>query len=239
MEMETKEKIMKKRTILLPLLVLATIGSTMLSARGHKGQQETQRTHKTKKAQDAGWYMRTRISVTAEDGTVYTHNTAGVFGKLKQSKYKKDRHDIPAFGAATLQVVFPHYNWKEGDAGDYWSDYRRYKKRRANKRAVWTFQVKNQKGVDLSNADLKIELDDARIIKFTRENGSMNYVEAGVNTKKKNKFTLVDVDNKQTYKVDELEYANLSMDGKHTRTFRWVRGNVKRKDFKPVVMPKE
>jgi hypothetical protein len=231
---------MKKRTILLPLLVLATIGSTMLSAKGHKGQQETQKTHKTKKAQDAGWYMRTRISVTAEDGTVYTHNTAGVFGELKQSKRKKDRHDIPAFSAATLQVVFPHYEWKEGDAGDYWSDYRKYKRRSANRRTVWTFQVKNQKGVDLSNAELKIELDDAIKINYTKENGGVQYTEVGTDKEMKNKFTLVDVDNKQTYEVDELEYANISMDGKHTRTFRWVRGHVnKRRDFKPVVMPEE
>jgi hypothetical protein len=230
---------MKKTTILLPLLVLATIGSTALSARGQKEHHEGHKTHKTKKVRDAGWYMRTRVSAITEDGTVYTHNTAGVFGELKQSKRKKDRHDIPAFGAATLQVVFPHYNWKEGDAGDYWSDYRRYNKRRANKRAVWTFLVRNQKGVDLSTAELKIELDDAKIISYTKENGSVKYTETGTDKEMKNKFTLVDVDNKQTYQVDELPYANLSMDGKHTRTFRWVRGRVKKRDFKPVVMPEE
>jgi len=230
---------MKKQMIILPLLALVTIGSTMLSAREHRGDQAVQPTHKTKKAKYAGWYMRTRVSVTAEDGTVYTHNTAGVFGELKQSKRKKDRHDIPAFSAATLQVVFPHYEWKEGDAGDYWSDYRKYKAKKPNRRITRTFQIKNQKGVDLSNAELKIKLDDAIKINYTIENGSVQYTEAGIDKEMKNKFTLVDVDNKQTYKVDELEYANLSMDGKHTRTFRWVRGNIKRKDFKPVVMPKE
>jgi hypothetical protein len=219
---------MKKRTILLPLLVLATIGSTMLSARGHKGHQETQRTHKTKKVRDAGWYMRTRVSVTAEDGTVYAHNTAGVFGELKQSERKKDRHDIPAFGAATLQVVFPHYEWKEGDAGDYWSDYRKYKAKKPNRRITRTFQIKNQKGVDLSNAELKIKLDDAIKINYTIENGSVQYTEAGIDKEMKNKFTLVDVDNKQTYIFYELEYSNLSLDFKHTRSLRWFRGNFKR-----------
>jgi hypothetical protein len=233
---------MKKTNILMPLLALATISSTMLYAESHRGDQSVQAAHKAKKNKKqkvryAGWYMRTRVTATAEDGTVYTHNTAGVFGKLKQSKYKKDRHDIPAFGSATLQVVFPHYNWKEGDAGDYWSDYRHYNKRRANKRAVWTFQVKNQRSVDLSNADLKIELDDAKKINYTKENGSVHYTEAGTDKEMKNKFTLVDVDNKQTYQVDELPHANLSMDGKHTRTFRWVRGHVRKRDFRAVKVP--
>ena len=180
--------------------------------------------------------MRTRVSVTTEDGTVYAHNTAGVFGELVQSRTKKDSHDIPSFGAAALQVVFPHYNWKEGDAGDYWSDYHKYKKRAA-KRAVWTFQVKNQKSVDLSNADLKIILDDARKVNYTKDNGNVHYTEAGLDREMKNKLTLVDVDNKQTYQVDELPYADLSMDGKHTRTFRWVRGKVGKRDFRAVKVP--
>jgi hypothetical protein len=232
---------MKKRTILLPLLALTMIGSTMLYAKKVEREDiaHTVRKDKTVKTRDAGWYMRTRVSATAEDGTVYAHNTAGVFGELKQSRKKKDRHDIPAFGAATLQVVFPHYNWAEGEAGDYWSDYRKYNKRRAGRRAVWTFQVKNQKNVDLSNAELKIALDDAVLVSYTRENGSVRYRETGVDKEMKNRFTLVDVDNKRTYRVDELEDAGLSMDGKHTRTFRWVRGPVKKRDFRPVVMPEE
>jgi len=134
-------------------------------------------------------------------------------------------------------VVFPHYNWGEEDSDDYWSDYRKYKKRRIGKRVVYTFQVKNQKTVNLSNADLTIKLDDAIVVKFTRENGSVHYIETELNTEMKNDFTLVDVHNKQTYQVDELEYANLSMDGKHTRTFRWVRGRVKKRDFRAVVLP--
>ena len=238
----------KKPNKLLPLLTLLIAGSTMLYSASKdeqavyakelkEAQYSAQKTKKAPKPKYAGWYMRTRVSATAEDGTVYEHNSAGVFGRLKQSKWKKDRHDIPAFGAAALQVVFPHYNWGEEDSGDYWSDYRKYKKRRAHKRAVWTFQIKNQKTVDLSDADIRIKLDDARKIKYIKENGSIHYIETGTNTKKKNRFTLVDVDNHQTYSVDELEYANLSMDGKHTRTFRWVKGRVKKRDFRPVVVP--
>ena len=233
---------MKKTTILIPLLALATISSTMLYAKEPRGDQRVQSTHKAKKSKAkkvryAGWYMRTRVSVTTQDGTVYSHNSAGVFGKLKQSRYKKDQHDIPAFGSAALQVVFPHYNWGEEDSGDYWSDYRKYKKRRIGKRVVYTFQVKNQKTVDLSNADLKIELDDAIDVNFVKENGNVHYIENGTNPEIKQTFTLVDVDNKQTYQVDELEYADLSMDGNHTRTFRWVRGKVRKRDFRAVKVP--
>ena len=244
---------LKKQTYILPLLVIATLGSSILYAGYQESAEEKAvyakelkeagvkiKHHKAKKAKKekyAGWYMRTRVSAITDDGTVYAHNSAGVFGKLKQSKWKKDRHDIPSYGAAVLQVVFPHYNWEEGEAGDYWSDYRKYKKRRANKRVVYTFQVKNQKTVDLSNAELYIMLDDAIEVNYVKEKGNVRYIEKGTNPKIKHKFTLVDVDNKQTYQTDELKNANLSMDGKHTRTFRWVRGNVRKRDFKPVVVP--
>ena len=243
----------KKTNKLLPLLALLAAGSTMLqadynayaaeqAAYAHElkeAQYSTQKTKtkKVKKPKYAGWYMRTRVSATSENGTVYEHNSAGVFGELKQSKNKKDRHDIPSYGAAALQVVFPHYNWGEDDSGDYWSDYRKYNNKRPNKRAVWTFQVKNQQTVDLSNAEIQIKLDDARELNYAEENGNIKYTETGTNTEMKNKLTLVDVDNKQTYSVDELQYTNLNMDGKHTRTFRWIRGRVKKKDFKPVVLP--
>ena len=222
------------------VLAAALLGGSLFSTTALYAQPGKNSTHKTKKAQKpkyAGWYMRTRVSATAEDGTVYEHNSAGVFGKLKQSKRKKDRHDIPSYGPATLQVVFPHYNWGEEYSGDYWSDYRKYKKSRKNKRAVWTFQIKNQKGVDLTNADIRIKLDDAIKVYYVKENGNVRYIEAGTDKIMKEKFTLVDVDKHQTYSVDELQYADLTMDGNHTRTFRWVRGPVKKRDFRPVVVP--
>lgn len=185
----------------------------------------------------AGWYMRTRVSATAPDGTVYRHNSAGVFGELKQSRWKKDSHDIPAFGPAALQIVFPHYNWGEEDSGDYWSDYRHYNKKRAHKRAVWTFLIRNQKTVDLSNASIKIMLDGQHNVDYIKKGKNITYIETNVDNAKRNDFTLVDVDNHTTYSVDELKNADLSMDGKHTRTFRWVRGRVKERDFRPVRMP--
>ncbi|ADV46005.1 hypothetical protein [Nitratifractor salsuginis] len=203
-----------------------------------KKQETNPDTGKDSKAGEGGWYMRTRVSATAEDGTVYQHNTAGVFGRLVDSWNGKDRHDIPAYGPAALQVVFPHYNWGDKESGDYWSDYRSYPEKGSNERAVWTFQVKNQKSVDLSNADIRIKLDDARRVDFVKIDGNIRYKETGLNQGMKNQFTLVDVDNKQTYSVDELDKINLNMDGKHIRTFRWVRGPVLEEDFKPVVLPK-
>jgi len=192
---------------------------------------------KAKKIQIAGWYMRIRVAATMQDGTVYTHNTAGVFGELRQSRNGKDRHDIPSYGPATLQVVFPHYHWGKKNSGDYWSDYRRFKRRWYRTRRVWTFLVRNQKGVDLSQADLRIFLDDARIVKRVTEHGRARYIEAGTDPKKKERFTLVDVDNHRTYRPDELSEADLNMDGKHTRTFRWVMGRVRKRDFRPVKLP--
>ena len=192
---------------------------------------------KKRRKREGGWYMRTRVAGIAPNGTVYEHNSAGVFGELIDSRKKKDRHDIPAFGPAVLQVVFPHYNWGENDSGDYWSDYRKYRKRARNRRKVWTFLIRNQKTVNLSNAEIKIKLDDARKLKYVKENGNIRYIEAGIDTKMKNELTLVDVDNHRTYSVDELPYADFTMEGKHTRTFRWVKGRVTKRDFKPVRFP--
>ena len=183
----------------------------------------------------AGWYMRTTVKATAADGTVYSHNSAGLIGELEQSMAEKDKHDIASYGPAALQVVFPQYNWGE-ESGDYWSDYRKYENG-AETRAVWTFQIKNQKTIDLSNADIEIALKDAQNVDFVKEKGQVRYIETDVDSSKRDAFTLVDVDNQQTYSIDELENADLSMDGKHTRTFRWVRGSVQDEDFEPVVLP--
>ncbi len=223
-------------------LALATVllGGVLLSATtldAHEGNIHKKQSKRTKQNKYAGWYMRTRVSAVTADGTVYEHNTAGVFGELVDSKKRKDRHDISAFGPATLQVVFPHYDWGEDESGDYWSDYRKYNKFRAKEREVWTFQIKNQKDVNLANADIKIALDDAKILHYNKKNGNIEYVETGVDTEMKNRFTLVDVDNNETYSIDELENAGLTMEGKHTRTFRWVKGKVKSKDYKPLELP--
>lgn len=234
-----------KKTLLLSIAVVIL---TAINAQAQRDSTEAKniyanemaqagvKTKKTSRSKYAGWYMRTKVYATTEEGKEYSHTTAGIFGKLKQSKWKKDQHDIPAFSSATFQVVFPHYNWGE-ESGDYLSNYYKWTKHGKNKRAVWTFQVKNQSGADLSNAELRIVLEGAQNVRFTKKNGIVKYSEAQLNPAKKNRLTLVDVDNHQTYSVDELEYANLSMDGKHTRTFRWVMGRVKKRDFKPLPQP--
>ena len=212
--------------LLLSFVILLTAGLQAGSAKSVK----------TRKAKEAGWYMRTRIAATTPDGTVYAHNSAGVFGELRQSRNEYDRHDIPAYGPAVLQVVFPHYHWGTEHSGDYWSDYRKYNPKKPHQRRVWTFLVRNQKGVDLSQAALKIRLDDAEKVRSVKERGYIRYIESGTDVKMKERFTLVDVDHNETYSVDELPYTDFAMDGKHTRTFRWVRGPVKKKDFKPVTL---
>lgn len=243
-----------KQNKLISMAVFAALSFTMLNAKTNTdesieekdvyaqemrdaGVVEESKKQKKQKVKDAGWYMRIRAIATTDDGTVYKHDTAGVFGKLKHSKYKKDRHDIPAYDAATFQVVFPQYNWGD-DSGDYFSDYRKWKEKRTDKRVVYTFQVKNQKTVDLSNASLRLFVDPPQNVNFIKEsNGHIKYIETDKEPEKLDDFTLVDVDNQKTYSMDELENTNLSMDGNHTRTFRMVRGNVRKKDFKPVLRP--
>ncbi len=192
---------------------------------------------KKTKQRYAGWYMRTKVYATAPDGKVYRHETAGVFGKLKQSRWEKDEHDIPGYDAAIFQVVFPHYDWGD-DSGDYFSDYRKWSKRAENKRAVWAFLVRNQKTIDLSHAPIKIELDGLQNVDFVEKDGKVTYIETTLEAEKRSEFTLVDVDNHKTYSYDELENADLNMDGLHKRSFRWVRGEVRKKDFRPIPEPK-
>jgi len=46
---------------------------------------------------------------------------------------------------------------------------------------------------------------------------------------------LVDVDNQIVYNYEELKTAQLNMDGLHTRTFRWVLGEVSQEDYAPLI----
>ena len=192
----------------------------------------------TETSREAGWYARVKVYATAADGTTYAHTTAGVFGELKESRSAKDRHDIPSYGPAALQVVFPHYDWGEGDSGDYWSDYRKFAGNEEEGRLVYTFLVRNQKDVDLSNASLRIAFDPVKRVEYANEsNGNTAYEEKASDTDMLKGFTLVDVDTGRTYAMDEIADAQLSMEGKHTRTFRIVKGTPQESDFAPLVMP--
>ena len=157
---------------------------------------------KTAKGKYAGWYMRTKVKAIAANGKVYEHNTAGIFGKLKQSRYGKDMHDIPSYGPAVLQVVFPKSDWGEAN-GDYFSDYQTMEKRsKVNRRvAVWTFQIKNQHTVDLSHADIEITLEGEQNIVFHKKRWCGSHMKRDKITSKEKRFAyrLVDVDNQKIY----------------------------------------
>lgn len=181
----------------------------------------------------AGWYGKTQISATAPDDTVYTHNTAGIFGELLESTEAKDSNDIPGHGTALLQVVFPQTTWGE-DNGDYFSNYQSFIEGESPKR-IWTFQIKNQKTVDLKDASIKITLDGVYDVTYLEENGRTRYKEStALNPDRTKMLTLVDVDNHTSYAPSELKTANLNMDGLHVRTFRWVKGEVEENDYAPL-----
>lgn len=183
--------------------------------------------------QAAGWYMKTAVSATASDGKVWNHTTAGVFGELLQSDDAKDQHDIPGYGAAILQIVFPQTEWGD-DNGDYFTNYQNYDENNNAKR-VWTFQIKNQQWPDLSNAPITIKLDGTYDVSYLEENGRISYKEKkATDSTKLDAITLVDVDNDATYSYTELQTANLNMDDLHTRTFRWVLGTVEDEDYAPL-----
>jgi hypothetical protein len=220
----------KMKLILKMILSLSLTAVTLYGAAGKNNKI---------KIKDAGWYLRTVATATTQDGTVYAHKTAGVFGRITGSVYKKDIHDIAAYGEndAIFQVIFPQNNWDE-ENGNYFSDYRGYYKRQAlDKRTVWTFLIRNPRSVNLADADLSIKLEGPYKITSFTQNRSIEYKESpsADMTELLSNLTLIDVDNQREYSYDELKDLNLGMDGLHTRTFRWVVGRVKTRDFNPWV----
>lgn len=180
-----------------------------------------------------GWYVRTVAKATASDGTEYAHKTAGVMGEFKESQDGKDRHDIDAYGAPALSVLFVQNDWEE-DSGNYFSDYRAYSGN--DQRQVWTIQVKNNTGVtDLTNASLKLTLEGPYSIYEEDDEGRIKYKEALSNDQsKKEMMVLVDVDHQREYTYEEYQNADFGMDGLTTRTFRWVLGTVEPSDYEPL-----
>ena len=182
-----------------------------------------------------GWYLRTTVTAIQADGTTLSHKTAGVFGELSESDAGKDKHDIPSYGAAALQVRFINEDLSPSE--EYFSDYRHYDG--TDKKESWTFIITNEyttPPVNLANADLKINVEQMRDI-FQKE-GDPRYIEqiAKMEQDKRTKLTLIDLDNQQTYTYDELQTAGLKMDGKHTRTFRWVLGDPEPSDMTPPLI---
>ncbi len=191
-------------------------------------------------AASAQWYARTTVSaVNPATQTVIEHKTAGVFGQLNESSDANDRHDIIGMGTATatLEVVFPQSEWDSAN-GDYFSDYHSVKEGSDS----WTFQVKNMynpdRPVDLSNEAITIALEGIYTVKSTTVNGNTRYSETlKRDDERLGELTLIDLDNNLTYAVYDLPAAEISMDGSHTRTFRWVLGSVDDSDFAPLAAP--
>ena len=179
---------------------------------------------------NAGWYAKTVVVAIATDGTVYRHATAGVFGELVQSSDDKDKHDIVGYGAAVFQIIFIP-NFSTDTTAGYFSEYKHYDEATPLKKS-WTFLVKNQKDVNLSYAAILIGLSTINDVKYRDDNGHVKYKESRSSDEDfKNNLHLVDIDNTKEYTIDELETANLSMQGLHTRTFKWVLGSVESSDY--------
>ncbi len=181
------------------------------------------------KTSKAGWYLRTVAKAQLSNGQVFEHSTAGVFGELYDSVDGKDRHDIASYGKAVFQVRF--INDELDKNRQYFSDYRKYDG--YDKKQVWTFQIKNEYDTNLADASLQIDVEQMRDI--LKKEGENSFIEMlAKNDDKRSQLVLVDVDNQKTYSYSELKTANLSMDGKHNRTFRWVFGDVNQDDIAPL-----
>jgi hypothetical protein len=169
-----------------------------------------------------GWYARATVTAITPDSKIYKHTTAGVFGELKDSNDAQDRHDIEAMNSGVVQILFVNEDI-EADK-KYYSDYRELND---TKKESWTLVVSNISGEDISDADIKLDISSIYDV-FTQNN---RYVEKVSDDQSKlQKMTLVDLDNNQTYSIDELKDANLNMDGKKERYFRLVLGDVTESD---------
>ncbi len=191
-------------------------GSTASTGSSTGGSGSGSQTTLTKE----GWYMRTTVKATTADGKVYEHKTAGVFGELADSEGGKDRHDIPSMGSAKLYVLFTP-DWEAGST-TYFSDYHRYKD---SDPRVWTFQVVSP----LSDAALTFNVDG--VFDVYKKAGEPYVERPSSDESLKNALHLVDLDNQRVYTYDELANANLAMDGKTARSFRWVIGPVSDQDM--------
>lgn len=185
----------------------------------------------------AGWYGQIKVSATAANGKVYADHTAGIFGELIESLETKDKHDIPGFGKAIFQVLFPKTDWGE-ESNDYFTDYRAHRAEYVeNKR--WIFQLKNQKQPDLSTAPVMIDIGNFRDVSAIEKEGRFIYKMSGpLKAPDVTLFSVIDLDNQKLYTLGELKEAQLTMQNRTTRTFLLVLGEVEADDYAvPVGAP--
>ena len=173
-----------------------------------------------------GWYMRTTVEATTPSGRKVAHNTAGVFGELKESEAGEDKHDVPSAGTAELQVLF--VNKELNETKQYFSDYRHYNEEESPHQA-WTFTVNNTAGEDLSGVDFSLNVEALR--ELTQEEKG-NYREVvSLNQSKRESLSLIDLDNNETYSYASAKEKSFNMDEKHIRAFRWVLGEIEASDY--------
>ena len=175
-----------------------------------------------------GWYGRIVAKATLKDGREFIQYKEGVFGEYIDSIDGIDRHDIPSYGTDILRVVFIHPDLN--DTTTYYSDYRQYIQN-SDKKEVWTFQVKNDRDINLAKASLKIYIKGLYEI---FDNRAKIEEKISKNQDIKRDLKIIDVDNHSLYLLDESNSINLSMDGKHTRTFRIIKGDVVDEDYKSI-----
>lgn len=179
-----------------------------------------------------GWYFRTVVTAKLADGRTFDYRSGGIFGRAVDSEDGFDKHDIPVFGTAILQSVFVQTEWNEKN-GDFFSDYRSLPKNDPYRDAVWDFQIKNQQSVNLANATLHISVEGPYGFVYT-SNGihEFNLTEAA---SLKYDLFLVDIDKQTVHPYMQLGASGLTMESMHTRSFRWVLGNVRNRDLVPFV----
>jgi len=218
---------MKTRLFLSALLAVVLMNGCGGGSNGEGTDPQTTQT-------PSGWYMRTEAKAITANGTEYIHKSAGVMGELEDSQEGKDRHDIAAFGAPALSVVFTQTTWGEKN-GAYFSDYRYYTGN--EERQVWTIQVKNNtRAADLTQAVLQLTVTGPYAVYKVDDNGSKVIKEVLMkDDQKKNNLILVDVDNQKEYSYEALQNTELRMDGLAVRTFRWVlNGSTTDSDYEPL-----
>jgi len=179
-----------------------------------------------------GWYMRTVVEATDSEGKSYLHDSAGVFGRLKGSSYRKDRHDIPAMGTGIFQILFTP-RW-ESEGTRYYSDYRNLRGKHPHRSNVWSFEVRNEKGVDLSEAEFTIRIEGP-VNAYQTPKGIEERPSA--DKTRLRRLHLVDLDNDRVYRYRAVKRMTFSMEGSHVRHFRWVLGRVNKADRKMEKAP--
>ena len=245
------------KTLLTSVAILSLLLTGCSESDGYSSSNQTSTTDPVVNPyQSAGWYGKTKISVNFTDidnsVKVLKHTTAGVFGELKQSSDDKDQHDVPGYGPAVFQIIMiPEFS-TDTSAG-FFTEYKNYNPENSDKK-VWTFQIKQQSSIclevnpddsskcnrwmDLKDSPIAINLEGVYDVEYRDDRGSVEYKESStVDTEKVIALTLVDVDIGTKYTVEELASANLTMNGLHVRTFRWVVGPVDSTDYEALSSP--